>query len=133
MRVQVIDLLALHKIDSAFDFTFQAIGHISGGHLNPAVTTAMLITGKISFVRALLYVVIQCAGAVAGTASLKSLLPEIYHNGLGHTTLSVEVTPVQGLGIEFFLGFILIFTIFGVCDDNKAGKFEVLGKLGGIS
>lgn len=82
----------------------------------------MLVTGKISFVRALLYIIVQCAGAVAGTASLKSLLPEIYHNGLGHTTLAIEVTPVQGLGIEFFLGFILIFTVFGVCDDNKAGK-----------
>lgn len=82
----------------------------------------MLVTGKISFVRALLYVVVQCAGAVAGTATLKSLLPEIYHSGLGHTSLAVELTPVQGLGIEFFLGFILIFTVFGVCDDNKAGN-----------
>lgn len=89
--------------------------------MNPAVTTAMLVTGKISFVRALLYVVVQCAGAVAGTASLKSLLPEVYHHGLGHTQLALEVTPVQGFGFEFFLGFVLIFTVFGVCDSNKAG------------
>lgn len=76
-------------------FSFQAIGHVSGGHLNPAVTVAMLVTGKISFVRALLYIIVQCAGAVAGTASLKSLLPEIYHMGLGHTTLAPELTPVS--------------------------------------
>lgn len=91
--------------------------------MNPAVTVAMLVTGRVSFVRALLYIIVQCAGAVAGTAALKSLLPAIYHNGLGHTTLAVELLPVQGLGIEFFLGFVLIFTVFGVCDDNKAGKF----------
>lgn len=84
----------------------------------------MLATGKISIIRALLYIVVQCAGAVAGTASLKSLLPEIYHGGLGHTVLALELTPAQGLGIEFFLGFILIFTVFGVCDDNKAGNCQ---------
>lgn len=81
----------------------------------------MLITGKISVVRALLYIVVQCAGAVAGTASLKSLLPEQFHNGLGHTTVAPELTALQGFGLEFFLGFILIFTVFGVCDGNKPG------------
>lgn len=103
-------------------FSIKAIGHVSGGHLNPAVTAGMLVTGKISIVRAILYIIVQCAGAVAGSASLKSLLPDAYHNGLGHTILAPELTPVQGLGIEFFLGFILIFTVFGVCDENKPGK-----------
>lgn len=83
----------------------------------------MLVTGKISLVRALLYILLQCLGAVAGTASLKSLLPDAYHNGLGHTNLAADFTPLQGLGLEFFLGFILIFTVFGVCDGNKPGKW----------
>lgn len=96
---------------------------MSGGHINPAVTVSMLITGKISVVRALLYIVVQCAGAVAGTASLKSLLPETLQNSVGHTSLT-NVQPLQGLGFEFFLGFILIFTIFGVCDGNKPGKIS---------
>lgn len=100
---------------------FQAIGHVSGGHINPAVTTALLITGKVSLVRALLYIIAQCAGAVAGTASLKALLPAAYQGGLGHTSLAADFLPLQGLGIEFFLGFILIFTVFGVCDPNKPG------------
>lgn len=76
----------------------------------------------MSLVRALLYIVVQCIGAVAGTASVKALLPELLHNGLGHTTLSADLTPLQGLGMEFFLGFVLIFTIFGVCDANKPGN-----------
>lgn len=80
----------------------------------------MLVTGKISFVRALLYIVVQCCGAIAGTAALKSLIPESYHGGLGHTDLT-EVLPAQGLGIEFFLGFVLVFVVFGVCDENKPG------------
>lgn len=76
----------------------------------------------MSLVRALLYIVVQCIGAVAGTASVEALLPEAYHNGLGHTTLATEVTTLQGLGLEFFLGFVLIFTVFGVCDGNKPGN-----------
>lgn len=82
----------------------------------------MLITGRISVVRALLYIGIQCVGAVAGTATVKILLPEEYHNNLGHTTLN-GITEYQGLGLEFFLGFILVFTVFGVCDGNKPGIF----------
>lgn len=82
----------------------------------------MLVTGKISLVRALLYILLQCLGAVAGTASLKALIPDAYHNGLGHTNLAADLTPLQGLGLEFFLGFILIFTVFGVCDGNKPGN-----------
>ncbi|XP_031619869.1 aquaporin AQPAn.G isoform X1 [Contarinia nasturtii] len=96
-----------------------AIGHVSGGHINPAVTVSQLVTGKISVVRALLYILLQCLGAVAGSASFKSLVPDSYHNGLGHTNLAEGLTPLQGLGLEFFLGFILIFTVFGVCDGNK--------------
>lgn len=108
----------------------QAIGHVSGGHINPAVTVAMLITGKISLIRAILYIIVQCAGATAGTGSLKALLPESLQNNLGHTALyelgTDVITPMQGLGLEFFLGFILVFTVFGVCDGNKPGKKRLI-------
>ena len=40
----------------------QCIGHISGGHINPAVTAGMLVIRKISLLRAILYVVVQCIG-----------------------------------------------------------------------
>lgn len=126
------DCCSWRLMTELLSFFSQAIGHVSGGHINPAVTVAMFITGKISLVRALLYVVFQCAGATAGTASIKALLPEGLQGALGHTQLFVDtlntadkandITPMQGLGLEFFLGFILIFTVFGVCDGNKPGK-----------
>lgn len=84
----------------------------------------MLVTGKIPFVRAILYIVVQCCGAIAGTAALKSVIPEAFHSGLGHTDLATDVLPAQGLGIEFFLGFVLVFTVFGVCDENKPGLLK---------
>lgn len=104
----------------------KSIGHVSGGHINPAVTVAMLVTGEVSVVRALLYIIAQCAGAAAGSASLKALLPQSYQGALGHTALAAELQPLQGLGIEFFLGFILIFTVCGVCDPNKPGSIHLI-------
>lgn len=100
-------------------FKFQTIGHISGGHVNPAVTIGLLVTGRVSIIRAIFYILAQCAGAVAGSASLKALLPAAYHNGLGNTALKEGIEPLQALGFEFFLGFVLVFCVYGVCDENK--------------
>ncbi|KAI5732386.1 aquaporin AQPAe.a [Diaphorina citri] len=97
----------------------QALGHVSGGHFNPAVTVGMLATGKVSIIRAVFYVVAQCIGAISGSLILKALTPADFQGNLGLTTLNKHLTPVQGMGIEFFLGFVLVLVIFGVCDGNK--------------
>ncbi|XP_067009388.1 aquaporin AQPAe.a [Anabrus simplex] len=97
----------------------QGIGHVSGGHINPAVTCGMLVTGNITIIKGFLYIVVQCLGAIAGSAVLKALTPEPAQGSLGTTVLGKDVTPVQGFGVEFFLGFVLLFVIFGVCDNNK--------------
>lgn len=43
-----------------------AIGNISGCHINPAITIAMLVAGKIKGKDAVLYIIAQCLGAIAG-------------------------------------------------------------------
>lgn len=50
---------------------------------------------------------------------LQALTPIGAQKGLGITTLADGVTPVQGFGIEFFLGFVLVLVVFGVCDVNR--------------
>ncbi|KAB0802600.1 hypothetical protein PPYR_01854 [Photinus pyralis] len=96
----------------------QAIGHVSGGHINPAVTIAMLVTRNISLLKAILYIIVQCLGAIVGSGLLMASLPERYHDtAMGVTNLSVPVG--NGIVVEIMLGFILVFTVFGVVDVNK--------------
>lgn len=50
---------------------------------------------------------------------LQALTPIDAQKELGITKLADGVTPVQGFGIEFFLGFVLVLVVFGVCDVNR--------------
>uniref|UniRef100_T1IHJ4 Aquaporin n=1 Tax=Strigamia maritima TaxID=126957 RepID=T1IHJ4_STRMM len=96
------------------------IGHVSGGHINPAVTVGMLVTGKISVLRGLLYIIVQSLGAIAGAGILKGLTPSGLHEaGLGAPGLNKNVEIAQGLGIEFFVTFILVSVVFAACDPNR--------------
>jgi len=99
------------------------IGHISGCHINPAVTVGLLAAGKVSVIRAVFYIIAQCVGAAAGVASLQALIRDVPGDGpakLGHTfLLEGKINEFQGLGFEFFLGFVLVLVVFGVTDENK--------------
>lgn len=95
------------------------VAHISGGHVNPAVTIAMLCARRISIIRAALYVFAQCAGAVAGAAVLAGLTPASLHGGLGTTTVSDLLTKEQGFGVEAVITFVLVMTVFACCDANR--------------
>lgn len=98
----------------------QALGHVSGAHINPAITAGMMATQNTSIIKGLLYIIVQCLGALAGSGILKAATPEVFHiTHLGNTELNPAVSPAQGLLIEFLLGFVLTLTVFGVCDPNR--------------
>ncbi|KAI4487057.1 hypothetical protein M0802_012080 [Mischocyttarus mexicanus] len=111
-------------ISLAFGLTvtaaIQAIGHVSGGHINPAVTFGLMVIGKVPIIRGILYVLAQSAGAIAGSAVLRALSAESMEVSLGVVSLAEGITPVQGLGIEFFLAMILVMVVCGACDDAKS-------------
>ncbi len=96
-----------------------SIGHVSGGHINPAVTGAFLITRKISLLRAVFYVIAQGAGAVIGAAILKGVTPSGYQGNLGSTMPNQTISQGQAFGVELMITFVLVFTVFASCDSQR--------------
>ena len=101
-----------------------AYGHISGTHINPAVTLGLLIAGEIEFVAAIGYWIVQLFGGILGAVLLNAVLPEA--GDLGVTILGEGVTPIQGLVVEIVLTFFLVNTIFNTAVSGKVGNFAGL-------
>nr|KAG5685870.1 hypothetical protein BaRGS_003070 [Batillaria attramentaria] len=98
----------------------QMIGHVSGGHINPAVTIAMAVAMNISIVRAILYVVAQIIGAIIGGFILKGVTPDTTaFDNLAVTNVNAELTVGQGVGVEIILTFVLVSVIFGTTDPSR--------------
>ncbi|CAB4270544.1 unnamed protein product [Prunus armeniaca] len=74
---------------------------ISGGHINPAVTFGLFLARKVSLVRAVLYMVAQSLGAIAGVALVKAFQKSYYTKyGGGANELSQGYSTGVGLGAE---------------------------------
>jgi MIP family channel proteins len=103
-----------------------ATAHVSGGHINPAVTIAMLVTGRIQTAGAILFIAAQCAGAAIAAFALRALWPAASVDGvkLGATLGQFSQPENAGLivGLEAALTFLLLTTIFGVAVDAKGPK-----------
>lgn len=104
-----------------------AYGHISGTHLNPAVTAGVWAAGKIDTRRAASYVVFQLLGAIAGAAALAWVLGGT-ETGLGATRLAegleaggttITITPMVGFVVEALLTFFLVNAIMNAGISGK--------------
>ena len=110
----------------ALSMAVYASGHISGGHINPAVTIGMLVTGKIKPPAAVAYIVVQLLGATLAAFILSSCLPgkAVDAVKLGATLAAPEnaLSPVNTIIIEAILTFLLVTTIFAVAVDKRGPK-----------
>ncbi len=106
-----------------------AYGHISGTHINPAVTIGLLSAGKIDAGRAVAYVITQILGGLVGAFTLSWVLGGTA-TGLGTTALAqnlavgsttISITPAIGVVLEAILTFFLVNAVLNAAVSGKAG------------
>ena len=113
------------------------IGNISGCHVNPAVSLAMVMDGRMSITDFVGYVVSQVLGAIAGSAILLFILKStnmdigsLGSNGFGSGVES-NITMLGALVTEIVLTFVFVLTILGVTSDES--KSSVAGIVIGLT
>ncbi len=104
-----------------------ATGHISGAHINPAVTLAFVIARHFPLKEAPMYWGAQLAGAALASLALRALLGLVADMGATIPAGSVE----QSLGLEIVLTFVLMFVIMAVATDARAAGQGAALAIGG--
>ncbi|MDE1728231.1 MIP/aquaporin family protein [Candidatus Nitrosotalea okcheonensis] len=109
---------------AAIGLMVYTFGHVSGGHINPAVTISMLVTRRINIKDGIGYIVSQLIGAVVAAATLKVILPDLgekVHFGTqGGPSAILHNSVASGFAIEAILTFFLVTVIFMTAVHKKA-------------
>jgi len=109
-----------------------AIGNISGCHINPAITVAMLVAGKIKGKDAIAYIIAQCIGAIIGAGILLAIakgLPgySLAENGLGQNGFGAQSPAGYAMWAcfvaELVLTALFLFVIFGSTSEKAPKGF----------
>jgi glycerol uptake facilitator protein len=99
------------------------IGHISGCHINPAVTLAFAFTKRIAWNEAAVYIVAQIIGGILGALGIALIFGASAAStiGFGPTNFNEASTSyLQATGIEILGTFLLLFVIMGTAVDGRA-------------
>jgi aquaporin Z len=104
-----------------------ALSHISGGHFNPAVTLAFLITRRLSVVLAVAYWLVQFAGAALAALLLKWIYSDAQEATLGAPSLGPDIELGAGLVVEAILTFLLVWVVFATLADPRGSYTAIAG------
>jgi aquaporin Z len=103
------------------------IGGVSGCHINPAITLACLISGRINSKDAFMYMIFQVIGAFIGSALLALLVEDLTPLGTATGANVCAGGVTNGLIAEIVLTFIFVLVVLGATDEKKgAGNFAGL-------
>ena len=112
----------------AIGIMVSAVGHISGGHFNPAVTFGFLVTGRIVPRIAVIYIVAQLAGGIAAPLLLRGVFSP---DSLLDPAVP-QLAPGLGVGsallVEGVLTFFLVWVVFASAADPR-GTFKSIAGL----
>lgn len=107
-------------------FTFRSV------HVNPSLTVSFLLNGRIPILRALLYILVHCIGAVAATAFLYSISIKGHAGALGLDNPHETLYDWQILIIEALISFVVTITTYATCNYSsyRSAKKAILDQLG---
>ena len=135
LSIEAIIMISLGH-GGAIALMVYAFGHVSGAHINPAVTIPMIITKKIGLKDGIGYILFQIMGAVIATLSLKALFPIIGEKVLwgahGGPSELLGNSVISGLAVEIILTFFLVVVIFMTAVHKKAPKSVYGAAIGGM-
>jgi MIP family channel proteins len=106
-----------------------AMGHISGGHFNPAVTIGFWVTKRVNTLDAFLYWAAQLAGATAAAFLLRTVVPEETWRAvaLGVPQLARDFPVWAGISLEAVTTFFLVLVVFATAVDEKGAFRSIAG------
>jgi MIP family channel proteins len=109
----------------AYAIMVSAVSHISGGHLNPAVTAGYWVTRRLGTLQALFYWIAQLLGAIAATYLLFVIVPDAIWTsaGRGVSLLAPDFTRLHAMLLEGVMTFFLVFVVFATLVDSR-GTFS---------
>lgn len=123
LSIEAIIMISLGH-GGAIGLMVYAFGHVSGAHINPAVTIPMIITKKIGIADGIGYIVFQIIGAIAAAFTLKAILPElgakVNFGTQGGPSDLLNNSITSGLAVEIVLTFFLVTVIFMTAIHKKA-------------
>lgn len=99
-----------------------ALGHVSGAHLNPAVTLGVFVRGKISLMNSLYYVVSQFAGAFLGGLLAMPLLDDLDGSKVNMPSVADGVETFTAISVEALYTMVLVLVILMVTSKAQQGN-----------
>ena len=104
-----------------------ALGHISGAHINPAVTIGFWSVRRFPARDVIPYIIAQCLGAIAASAVLRAVLGAVGRMGATEPTRALGIGTGGAFAIEWLLSFALMLVIVAVATDERvAGGFGAI-------
>jgi aquaporin TIP len=104
-----------------------AVGHISGGHFNPAITFGFVVTRRITLPLAGVYWISQLAGAVLAALLLKWALPGTILTNVGAPAIDPSIENGEAVVIEAVLTFFLVWVVFATAVDPRGAFKQISG------
>ncbi len=126
-RNDLLSVAAAHGI--ALAVMISALGSVSGGHFNPAVTFGFVTTGRQSWTSAITYWVSQLLGATVASVLLRAAVPgeagDAVHYGAAGIAPGIGYS--QAFILEFVLTFLLVTSVWGTAVDERGPRIGGFG------